>query len=66
MQIEQSERLEKFVNYIMLDGKKSIARQILKDTFDEIKSKGQKNPQDIFYKALENVMPKIEVRPKRV
>lgn len=63
---ENSQMLEKFVNYIMLDGKKSLAKKILDDTFEEIKSKGQKNPGAIFDKALENIMPKIEVRPKRV
>lgn len=56
----------KFVNYVMLDGKKSLAKKIMKDTFAQIEAKGQKNPQGIFFKALENVMPRIEVRPKRV
>ncbi|QFR38692.1 30S ribosomal protein S7 [Candidatus Gracilibacteria bacterium 28_42_T64] len=58
--------LEKFINYIMLDGKKSLAIRILDDTFAEIKAKGQKDPKGVFDKALENIMPKIEVRPKRV
>lgn len=58
--------LDKFTNYVMLDGKKSLARQIMQETFAEIEAKGQKNPQGIFFKALENIMPKIEVRPKRV
>ncbi len=58
--------IDKFVNYIMLDWKKSVARRIMDDTFNEIKSKWQKDSKAIFFKALENVMPKIEVRPKRV
>ncbi len=58
--------MDKFVNYVMLDGKKSLAKKIMADTFEEIKAKGQKNPKAIFDKALENVVPKIEVRPKRV
>jgi small subunit ribosomal protein S7 len=58
--------LDKFINYIMLDGKKSLARNLLDEAFAEIKAKGQKDPKAIFDKALENVMPKIEVRPKRV
>jgi len=58
--------MDKFTNYVMLDGKKSLAKKIMTDTFDEIKAKGQKNPQAVFDKALENVVPKIEVRPKRV
>lgn len=64
--IENSTMIEKFVKYIMLDGKKSIAKKILNNTFEEIMSKWQKNPKAIFDKALENIMPKIEVRPKRV
>lgn len=58
--------VDKFVNYIMKDGKKSLALKLLDDTFEEIKAKWQKNPETVFSKALENVMPKIEVRPKRV
>lgn len=58
--------LNKFINYVMLDGKKSIAVKIMDDTFEEIKAKGNKNPRAIFDKAIENIMPKIEVRPKRV
>lgn len=57
---------EKFTNYIMMQGKKSLALDLMEETFNEIKSKGQKDPKAIFNKALENVMPKIEVRPKRV
>ena len=63
---EKLTMLEKFTNYVMLDWKKSLAIKIMDDTFEEIKSKGQKNPKAIFDKAIENVMPKIEVRPKRV
>jgi len=58
--------VDKFINYVMKDGKKSLAIKLIEDTFEEIKSKWQKNPRAIFFKALENVMPKIEVRPKRV
>lgn len=58
--------LEKFTNYVMLQWKKSLARELMDDTFEQIKSRGQKDPKAIFNKALENVMPKIEVRPKRV
>jgi len=58
--------IDKFVNYIMKDGKKSLALNLMNDTFKQIEAKGQKKPYEIFSKALENVMPKIEVRPKRV
>jgi small subunit ribosomal protein S7 len=63
---QEMSMMDKFVNYIMLDGKKSLAKKIMNDTFEEIKAKGQKNPSSIFDKAIENVVPKIEVRPKRV
>ena len=58
--------LEKFTNYVMLHGKKSLAQKLMNDTFEVIKSKWQKDAKAIFFRALENVMPKIEVRPKRV
>lgn len=57
---------EKFVNYIMLDGKKSVARRIFKDVMLEIQNKGHKNPESIFEKAIQNVEPAMEVRPKRI
>jgi small subunit ribosomal protein S7 len=57
---------DKFVNFVMLDGKKTVAIKIMDDTFEIIKSKGQKDPMGVFNKALENLLPKIEVRPKRV
>jgi len=58
--------IDKFVNYIMRRWKKSLAIRLLDKTFEEIKAKWQKKPEEIFFKAIENVMPKIEVRPKRV
>ncbi|KKT75113.1 MAG: 30S ribosomal protein S7 [Candidatus Peregrinibacteria bacterium GW2011_GWA2_44_7] len=57
---------EKFVNYIMQQGKKSIARRIFKDTMMEIQKKGHANPELLFEKAIENVQPTMEVRPKRI
>jgi len=57
---------DKFINFVMLDGKKTVAIKIMNDTFEIIKSKGQKDPMGVFNKAIENLLPKIEVRPKRV
>lgn len=57
---------EKFINYIMLDGKKSVARRIFKEIMIEIQQKGHKDPEKIFEKALENIQPSMEVRPKRI
>ena len=62
----QNPMIAKFINYIMLDGKKSLAIKLMNETFEEIKAKWQKNPALVFEKALENIMPKMEVRPKRV
>ncbi|MBU0981854.1 30S ribosomal protein S7 [Patescibacteria group bacterium] len=57
---------EKFVNYIMLDGKKTIARKIFADMLSEIEKRGNKNPKEIFFRGIENAKPSMEVRPKRV
>jgi len=56
----------KFVNVIMLNGKKSIAEKILYGALDVIKDKGAEEPLEIFYQALENIRPVIEVKSRRV
>ncbi|EKE25971.1 MAG: hypothetical protein ACD_4C00486G0011 [uncultured bacterium (gcode 4)] len=66
MNIFKNERIAKFTNYVMKEWKKALALKIMSNVFDEIKKKGHKNPEEVFEKAMENVMPKIEVRPKRV
>lgn len=58
--------IEKFINCLMKDWKKTIARRILRSCFDELKSMGHKDPKQAFESALFNVMPTIEVRPKRI
>jgi small subunit ribosomal protein S7 len=62
----KNERVLKFTNYVMKEGKKTLALKIMSNAFAEMVTKGHKNPEEVFEKALENVMPKIEVRPKRV
>ena len=62
----KNERLSKFVNYVMKCGKKTLAYKILNQTFDILREKGYTNPEDVFDKAIDNIMPKIECRPKRV
>lgn len=59
--------LEKFTNYVMLDGKKTTARKIVKDMLAELgkMSDGQK-PLKVFEQALANIKPAMEVRPKRI
>ena len=57
---------EKFINYLMLDGKKTIARKIFKDMLAEIERRGHKKPKEVFFRGIENAKPSMEVRPKRV
>lgn len=58
---------ERFVNSMMSDGKKSTARKILADTFIEITTQATgQDPERVFEKAIENVKPNMEVRPKRI
>lgn len=56
----------KFINSLMLDGKKSKAEKIFYDAFDVIAEKSGKDPLEVFLAAMENVKPGIEVRPRRV
>ncbi len=56
-----------FINQLMLDGKKSKAQKIVYMALERIKQKmPDKEPLDVFKKALENVKPRLEVRPRRV
>ncbi|WP_346909735.1 30S ribosomal protein S7 [uncultured Roseibium sp.] len=56
----------KFMNSIMYDGKKSTAERIVYGAFDVIENKTRENPIEVFHAALENVMPQVEVRSRRV
>jgi small subunit ribosomal protein S7 len=58
--------LAKFMNSVMYEGKKSVAEQIVYGAFDQIESKAKQEPLAVFQSALENVMPAIEVRSRRV
>jgi len=58
--------VSKFINNIMKEGKKTIAKKIVYDSFDIIKEKTKKEPVEIFEKALENASPLLEVKPQRV
>ena len=62
-----SELTEKFVNCLMQDGKKQLARRILNDALAIItKKQPEKKSEEVFEFAIRNVMPNVEVRPKRV
>jgi len=56
----------KFINSLMLDGKKSKAEKIFYDAFDIVAEKSGKDPMEVFLAAMENVKPGLEVRPRRV
>ncbi len=56
----------KFINKVMQRGKKSVARKIVYQAFDEIKNKTKKDPLEIFEKAIQNTSPLVEVKSKRV
>lgn len=56
----------KFINALMMDGKKSIAEKILYNAFDVIVSRGSGEPLEVFEEALENVRPTVEVKSRRV
>jgi small subunit ribosomal protein S7 len=56
----------RFINKLMMRGKKSIAERILYDAFDIIESRVHKNPLDVFEEAVNNATPILEVKPRRV
>ena len=58
--------ITKFINNLMLDGKKSAAERIVYGAFNLIESRQGKSPVDVFHEAMENVRPQIEVRSRRV
>jgi small subunit ribosomal protein S7 len=58
--------LAKFVNCLMLNGKKSVAEGIVYDAFEKIRRSSRREPLDVFDTALRNVTPILEVKPKRV
>ncbi len=56
----------KLINSIMLDGKKGVAQKVVYDAFDIIAEKTGKNALEVFVQALENIMPSLEVKARRV
>ena len=61
-----SELVAQFTNYLMLDGKKTVAEKILDDAFAIIKEKTKEEPLTIFATAIDNLSPAMEVRSRRV
>ena len=61
-----SKLVTRLVNSVMLDGKKGVAQKIVYGAFDIIREKTGEEPLDVFEKALENIMPVLEVKARRV
>jgi small subunit ribosomal protein S7 len=59
-------KIEKIINYLMKDGKKSVARKIYSDMLKEIKSSGHMNPEVVLETAIENVSPSLMIKSKRM
>lgn len=62
----QSEKLSRFINKIMLDGKKSTAETIVYDALDMIKEQTNREPLEVFEEALSNTTPMLAVKPRRI
>jgi small subunit ribosomal protein S7 len=56
----------KLINTVMLDGKKGIAQNIVYSAFDYIREKTNEDPLEVFYKAMNNIMPVLEVKARRI
>src|SRR5579884_2927684 len=58
--------VQKFINKVMRDGKKSVAERIVYTAFDLLERQLHRNPLDVFEQAVRNVTPVLEVKPRRV
>ncbi|MBR5283871.1 MAG: 30S ribosomal protein S7 [Clostridia bacterium] len=61
-----SKLITKLINNIMLDGKKGVAQKIVYDAFEIVKEKTQRDPAEVFEQAMENIMPALEIKARRV
>ena len=61
-----SKMVTRLVNSIMYDGKKGVSQKIVYSAFDIIKDKTEKDPLEVFTQAMENIMPSLEVKARRV
>ena len=64
--VYNSKVLTKFINKVMLSGKKGVAEKVVYDAFENMRAKTGKDPLEVFETALKNVMPVLEVRARRV
>ncbi|MEH6472805.1 MAG: 30S ribosomal protein S7 [Halopseudomonas sp.] len=61
-----NQTLAKFMNHVMVSGKKSVAERIVYGALDKIQERGASDPLEVFVKALEGVQPMVEVKSRRV
>jgi small subunit ribosomal protein S7 len=61
-----NERLAKFMNHVMVSGKKSVAERIVYGALDKVEERSKEQPLEMFEKALESIQPMVEVKSRRV
>lgn len=61
-----SEKIDKIINYLMRDGKKSVAKKIYADMLKEIKANWHMNPQIVVETAIDNASPTVMIKSKRL
>ena len=61
-----NEKIARFINKIMLDGKKSTAERIMYTTLDILQEQAKRDPVEVFEEALQNVTPLLAVKPRRI
>lgn len=61
-----TDKIEKFINFIMKDGKKNVARKIFNDSMAEIKKNGHVNPLTVWEQAIDNAAPNMMIKAKRI
>lgn len=61
-----SELLAKFVNHVMVSGKKSLAERIVYGAFDIVRERTKRDPLEVFKRAIDNIRPSVEVKSRRV
>ena len=59
-------KVSKLINNIMLDGKKGVAQKIVYEAFEIVKTKTDRDPREVFEQAMENIMPVLEVKARRM
>ena len=64
--VYESQVVSLFINYLMKGGKKTVSERIFYGALDLIQQRTQANPAEVFQRALQNVTPEVEVRPRRV